>query len=75
MATPRLGLVVEDKPTELSCKFIPYYKVLVTYLMFFTIPFSLTEAVVSKPEGVKGHQEDSTHEEEEAVTPTSSAYR
>ena len=21
MATPRLGLVVEDKPTELSCKY------------------------------------------------------
>ena len=23
MATPRLGLVVEDKPTELSCLYIP----------------------------------------------------
>ena len=23
MATPRLGLVVEDKPTELSCSYLP----------------------------------------------------
>ena len=26
MATPRLGLVVEDKPTELSCKNVAYTK-------------------------------------------------
>ena len=26
MATPRLGLVVEDKPTELSCSVEPLYK-------------------------------------------------
>ena len=25
MATPRLGLVVEDKPTELSCTFVSRY--------------------------------------------------
>ena len=25
MATPRLGLVVEDKPTELSCRALPEY--------------------------------------------------
>ena len=31
MATPRLGLVVEDKPTELSCNFpsrAPMYQIL-----------------------------------------------
>ena len=25
MATPRLGLVVEDKPTELSCMYVALY--------------------------------------------------
>ena len=28
MATPRLGLVVEDKPTELSCSYLTFSSVL-----------------------------------------------
>ena len=39
MATPRLGLVVEDKPTELSCIYM-YIHIACMYLVYKVLPLS-----------------------------------
>ena len=44
MATPRLGLVVEDKPTELSCKCVgSISKTLLIMLCCECLPYSLNQ--------------------------------
>ena len=37
MATPRLGLVVEDKPTELSCIIIHHCLAYITNIVIFCL--------------------------------------
>ena len=50
MATPRLGLVVEDKPTELSCTCTCIYRIVCTQVLtLFSLSLSLSLSSFSHP--------------------------
>ena len=52
-----------------------YYNLNLAVMSCWMFSTSFTEADVFKPEGIKGHQEDSSHKEKPGITPKSSVNR